>query len=85
MPSVCWADFYSCPHRTRLVQQLGNNVGYRHGILALILDRLFRPGIPQVGAPTGDWLAGLLDIGEQVGTTSSPPRYWQLRTAAVAR
>jgi hypothetical protein len=35
----------------RLVQRLGNSVGYSHGVLALILDRLLvRPDICAVGA-----------------------------------
>jgi hypothetical protein len=43
--------FHSCPHGTGLVQWLGYSIGYSHGALALILDRLlFRPDISPVGA-----------------------------------
>ena len=42
--------FHSCPCGTRLVQRLGYSIGYSHGALALILDRLlFWPDITQAG------------------------------------
>jgi hypothetical protein len=56
--------FHSCPHGTGLVQRLGYSIGYSHGALALILDRLlFRPDVSQAGRATCERSA-LLPVAE---------------------